>query len=112
VRTKPLIRLQCAREEELEAVRYYAAEVGLDMALAFREALRTAYRAIAARPGTGSPRYGEILDLPGLRAKRLKRFPFLVFYVEGQDRIDVWHVLHVQRDIPASLAEKANGPFS
>lgn len=110
MRAKPLIRLQSAREDELEAVRYYAAEAGLDIALAFREALRTAYRLIVARPSAGSPRYGEILDLPGLRTKRLKRFPFLVFYIESPDRIDVWHVLHAQRDIPASLAEKGNGP--
>ena len=106
MRAKPLIRLQSAREDELEAIRYYAAEAGLDIALAFREALRVAYGAITARPNSGSPRYAEILDLPGLRTKRLKRFPFLVFYVEGPDRIDVWHVLHARRDIPASLAEK------
>lgn len=109
MRPKPLVRLRSAREDEFEAVRYYAAEAGLDTALAFREALRAAYSAIAARPGAGSPRYSEILDLPGLRTKTLKRFPFLVFYIESADSIDIWHVLHAQRDIPASLAEMGNG---
>ncbi|ENO88947.1 plasmid stabilization system [Thauera aminoaromatica S2] len=29
------------------------------------------------------------------------RYPYLVFYVERADHIDVWRVLHGERDIPA-----------
>jgi len=41
------------------------------------------------------------LGLEGLRALRLCRFPILVFSMERPDHIDVWRVLHGQRDIPA-----------
>jgi len=38
----------------------------------------------------------------------LARYPYLVFYVEHADHIDVWRVLDARRDIPAWLAE-SNG---
>ena len=40
------------------------------------------------------------LNLPGLRAWPLTRYPCLVFEVERSDHVDVWRVLHGQRDIP------------
>jgi toxin ParE1/3/4 len=40
---------------------------------------------------------------PGLRSRRLIGFPYLAFYVERDDCIEVWRVLHAQRDIPAWL---------
>jgi len=27
----------------------------------------------------------------------------MVFYIERDDRIDIWRVLHIQRDIPARM---------
>jgi toxin ParE1/3/4 len=98
VKSKPLVRLASARDDEREAVRHYASEAGLDVALRFIEALRDAYISIAERPKTGSPRYGELLGLKGLRTKKLRNFPFAVFYAERADSIDVWRVLHAQRD--------------
>jgi hypothetical protein len=41
--------------------------------------------------------------LPGLRHRRLARFPWLVFYVERDDHIDIWRVLDARRDIPTWL---------
>ena len=58
----------------------------------------------ARHPASGSPRYAHELDLPDLRFWPLKRYPCLVFYVERRDHIDVWRVLHGQRDIPAWLS--------
>jgi toxin ParE1/3/4 len=81
----------------------YAEQAGPEVALRFIDALESAYRLIAARPAAGSPLHGQELGLPGLRHRRLKRFPYLVFYVEREDHIDVWRVLHAQRDIPARL---------
>jgi toxin ParE1/3/4 len=54
-------------------------------------------------PQTGSSRYGHELDLPGLRMWPLKTYPFLIFYLEQPDHLDIWRVLHSQRDIPAGL---------
>jgi hypothetical protein len=43
-----------------------------------------------------------------MRVKPLSRYPYLVFFIECHDRIDVWRVLHGQRDIPAWLADDAD----
>ena len=43
------------------------------------------------------------LDLPDLRFKAISRYTYLVFYVESDDCIEVWRVLHGERDIPAGL---------
>jgi toxin ParE1/3/4 len=57
------------------------------------------------RPPIDSPLYGYELNLPGLRHKRLKRYPHLVFWVERADQVDVWRVPHAQRDIPVRFRE-------
>ena len=56
-------------------------------------------------PAVGSPRFAFELRLEGLRAWPLRRYPYLVFYVEREDHLDVWRVLHAQRDIPAWMQE-------
>ena len=35
----------------------------------------------------------------------LNRYPYLVFYAEQGQQVDVWRVLHAQRHIPAWLQE-------
>ena len=69
-------------------------------ALGFIDALEQAYAHISRHPATGSPRYAHALDLPGLRCWPLTRYPYLVFYIERAECIDVWRVLHGQRDLP------------
>jgi len=53
-------------------------------------------------------RYGHELGLAGLRAWPLSHYPFLVFYLERDDLVDVWRVLHTRRDIPRRMAEFDN----
>ena len=88
-----------------DAVAYYLNEAAESVALGFIDALEQAYAHIARHPGTGSPRYAHELNLPGLRTWSLTRYPYLVFYLERPDRIDVWRVLHGQRVIPAWMQE-------
>lgn len=97
-------RVRAHRDVE-EAIDHYARDAGPDVAVRFVDALDAAYRAIAEHPGSGSPRYAHELTLPGLRHRRLKRFPWLVFYVARHDQIDVWRVLDARSDIPAWLDE-------
>ena len=40
-----------------------------------------------------------------LRSWPLRGYPYLVFYVERDDHVDVWRLLHAERDIPAWLRE-------
>jgi len=32
-------------------------------------------------------------------------YPYLVFYVERPDHLEVWRVLHAQRDVPLAMDE-------
>ena len=84
-----------------EAIDHYLGEGTEQAALKFIDALELALQHIGRHPATGSPRYAHELDLPGLRCWRVKGYPHLVFYVERDDHVDVWRVLHGSRDIPA-----------
>lgn len=102
---KPVV-LRDHADRDIEAVLdYYIQEAGADVATKFVEELQDGLRAIAEHPGTGSPRYAHELDLPGLRSRKVSRYPYLIFYLEQADHIDVWRVLLAQRDIPAGLQE-------
>lgn len=100
---KPVVPRAQARQDIDEAIDYYLREAGARVALRFIDAVEAALRAVGRSAAAGSPRYGYELDLAGLRSRQLKRFPYLVFYMEREDHIDVWRVLHAKRDIPAWL---------
>jgi toxin ParE1/3/4 len=101
MKAKPVVPRAQARRDVEDAVAHYLAEDAEPAALGFIDALEKAYRHIGRHPATGSPRYAHELNLPGLRSWPLTRYPYLVFYVEHTDHVDVWRVLHGQRDIPA-----------
>ena len=67
--------------------------------------MESAYAHIARHSATGSARYAHELDVAGLRSWPLGRFPYLVFYVERADHVDVWRVLHAERNIPNWMRE-------
>lgn len=107
MKLRPVIRRRQAQEDVVEAMVYYMNEAGDDVAQRFIDAVDAAIVHIAQFPATGSPRYAPIARADGLRVWPLKRFPFLVFYIERGDSIDVWRVLHGERDIAAWLREGA-----
>ena len=103
--SKPVVpRARAGADADL-AIEHYLAEAGADVALGFIDALERVYAVIGAAPATGSPRWAHELNLPGLRSYRLKGYPWLVFYIEQSEHIDVWRILHSKRDIPAWMAE-------
>jgi len=104
VTAKPIRPRAVAKGDIQDAVDHYLSEAGNRTALAFIDELQRAYRQIARYPESGSPRYAHELDLPGLRSWPLKRYPFLVFYVVTEDYIEIWRVLHSERDIPAWIS--------
>jgi toxin ParE1/3/4 len=99
---KPLHRRACADADVLEAVDHGLAEAP-EAAAGPVDALEAANRHILRAPGTGSPRYAHELNLPGLRCRVCSRDPYLIFYIEPADCIEVWPVLHARRDIHAWL---------
>lgn len=105
MKAKPVVPREQAHRDVEDAVAHYLAEGAKTAALGFIDALEDAYRHIGRHPATGSPRYAHELNLPGLRSWPLARYPYLVFYVENPDHVDVWRVLQRQRDIPAWMQE-------
>lgn len=101
MRTKSVAPREAARQDALDAIDHYVTEASPQVALDFIDAWEAAYVHIGRAPTTGSPRHAHELNMPGLRSWPIARFPFLVFYFESDDRIDVWRVLHMARDIPA-----------
>ncbi len=109
MKAKPVVPRALANRDVDEAIEHYLGEASPQAALGFVEALDEAYAHIGRHPATGSSRYAHELDLPDLRFWPLKRYPHMVFYVERGDHIDVWRVLHGQRDIPAWLSGNLGG---
>ena len=102
---KPVVPSERARQDLAAAVRYYRREAGEDVALDLVSTIQVALQALARRPGAGSPRYGQMIGMADLRSWPLGRYPYLVFYVERVDQIDVWRILHTRRDLAARLGE-------
>lgn len=108
MKAKEVVPREQANRDVDEAVAHYLNEAGEAVALGFIDALEAAYSHIGRHSATGSSRYAHELNLPGLRAWPLTRYPHIVFYVEHAGRIDVWRVLHGRRDIPVWMQEPEN----
>lgn len=109
MKVKPVVARELANRDIEEAIAYYLGEAAEQAACGFIDAVERAYAHIGRHPATGSPRYAHELNLPGLRCLPLTKYPHLVFYVERPDHIDVWRVLHAQRDIPVWMRESDGG---
>lgn len=106
MKAKPVVPREQASRDIDETITYYLDTDEGPAALGFIDALEQVFDHISHHPTTGSPRYAHELNLPGLRSWPLPRYPQLVFYVERVDHIDVWRVLHGQRDIPTWMQEQ------
>ena len=89
-----------------QAVDFYLAEADTDVAVRFVDAVERAVGQIGRSPQSGSLRFSYELEIPGLRVRPLVRFPYLVFYVVGDEVVDVWRVLHTRRDIPTAMGDE------
>lgn len=105
---KPVVPRELANRDIDDAIAYYLSEGTEQAALSFIDALEQAYAHISRHPATGSLPYAHELNLPGLRFWPLAGYSHLVFYLERPEHIDVWRVLHGQRDIPAWMQEPEN----
>lgn len=84
---------------------FYDREAGEETALRFVDAVEAAFRAIADHPGAASSLWADRLKIAGLRSRPVARFPYLVFYTEGGQHVEVWRVLHARSDIPARFGD-------
>ena len=102
---KPVVQSAAAASDIRQAVEYYRNQATTEIAMAFIDAVEQAVERISTWPASGSTRFAEILDLPDLQSVALSRFPYIVFYVDQPDHVDVWRILHGLRDIPPLLHE-------
>lgn len=99
------VRVRPAADRDVDAaVAFLLDEQAPAAARELLHELEAGFGRIASHPGIGSRRYARLL--PGLRFWRMRRHPYLIFYVEQPRFVDVLRVLHVARDIPAALQSK------
>ena len=100
-----ILRPQARRDQEAE-VRYYRGHAGSKVAVRVVTATSAALDQIELEPGIGSPVLGKILEIPGLRTWRVKKFPLLWCYFEREDHLDVVRLLGERQDIAAILGDE------
>lgn len=101
------VRLRKLAAADLDhAIDYSIRETGDEVALRFVDAIERAVAQIGRSPQSGSLYFSYELEIPGLRARQLARFPYLVFYVVGDDFVDVWRILHDRRDILPAIGDE------
>ncbi len=100
------VRLRpAARRDVAIAARWYGENAGEAVALRFVEAVRIMGLAhVGDHPASGSTRHGVASGIPEMRSWLLRGFPYLIFYHDHGQWLDVWRVLHASRDLPAWLA--------
>ena len=93
-----------AEADLLEATRHYAAEGSAKLAGRMFDAVISAFEPIERMPGMGSPRLGQLCEIPGLRSWRVAGFPMQWLYFEAEDHLDVVRLLGDRQDIIAILS--------
>jgi toxin ParE1/3/4 len=92
-----------AEADLLERARYQSTEGGTDLGVRFFDAAVALLRAIEEMPNAGSPRVGELSNIPGLRVRRIEGFP--VGWFVRPDHADVVRLLSDSEDLPVVLAD-------
>lgn len=106
---KPVVWSSPARCDANDAAYWDATQGGLDLGEQFLAEVEAALAHIGRHPQLGSTRYAVPLTFHELRSWPMRRFPYLVFYIEREAQVDVWRILHAQRDIPAWMAPPNDG---
>jgi toxin ParE1/3/4 len=94
-----------AAADLVERTAYYRGEGGDELGERFFNAAIDSLDAIGRMPRAGSPRLGELCGIPGLRFRRIGRFPCGWFYFVTDDHVDVVRLLAEAQDLPALLGD-------
>jgi len=108
--SKPVVPRVLAEDDLDRARDHYLITAGIDVAMDFLHDFESAVAFISQFPATGSPKYGYEPSLAGIRFWPMKKFPFLIFYIETEHQIDIWRVMHGNMDIAAELYDPDSLP--
>lgn len=92
-----------ATQDLEDAFAHYIDVADVFVAERFMNEVERAIAHISQHPGTGSPRYSQILGNEQFRFWTLNKFPYAVFYLERVDYIEIVRVLHQSQNIAAHL---------
>ena len=101
---RPRLRPQ-AEQDLVAAALNYREQGGARLAARFFDAALASLDVVARMAGMGSPRMGQACDIPELRTWVVTGFPFLWFYFDRPDGMDVLRLLGERHDILAILTE-------
>ena len=100
-------RLRPQAEADLvEAARYYVKQGGRALGERMFDAALTALEPVQRMPGIGSPRIGELCEIPGLRGWGITGFPMRWFYFEMKDHLDVVRFLGDAQDVISIFSDE------
>jgi toxin ParE1/3/4 len=102
---KRALQRTLAQQDIANAFNHYLGTAGPETAIDFVHEIDACMQRIEHFPEAGSPRYATLLDVDGLRFAFVTRFPYLMFYFERPDYLDIVRLLHQHQDIPGTLAE-------
>jgi toxin ParE1/3/4 len=106
---KPL-HIRPAATADLDAAVDYLLEESFAAAQGLLDATEAAFALLARRPGLGSPRFAGLLPALPLRSWPITGYPYLVFYLDTREGIDILRILHTRRDIPSILLDEDTPP--
>lgn len=86
--------------------RYDAKEGGAALGERAFDAALAALKLLQRMPGMGSPRLGQLCEIPPLRSWRVSGFPVQWFYFEADGHLDVVRLLGDRQDIIAILGDQ------
>ena len=104
---KSAIQRALAQQDIGKAFDHYLRVAGAVIAADFVREMDACMQRIDLFPEAGSLRYADLLDVQGLRFSIIEHFPYLVFYFERPDSLDIIRVLHQHQNIPGIFVEQA-----
>ena len=93
-----------AEADLIEGTRFYATAGSAALAERMFDAALAALEPIERMPTLGSPRLGQLCDIPGLRSWRVDGFPMQWLYFEADEHLDVLRLLRDRQDIVVILS--------
>ena len=98
--TKKLIHLELAKKDVDKIVEDTVRDFVLDFSLKIINELEKSFIRIKKYPQLGSLRIGHKIGFEGLRSLALKKAPFIIFYLDNDESIRVFRILHQKQHIP------------